>query len=79
MKRLVLVLAVAVLVLALSTPAGWSCNKACHLTTTPWGEPLAVCLTVPSDSAFKGCIEINGLGFHTCSLYGECRNGYPIS
>jgi hypothetical protein len=79
MKTLTLVLVAAVLLLALSAPAGWACDKTCGLTTTPWGEPLAVCLTVPSDSAFRLCIEMNGLGIHTCAVYTECQNGYPVS
>lgn len=79
MKKIFPVVVLALVLAALSTSALWACNLDCGITTTPWGEPWAVCLTYPVDNAYTTCLEFNGLGFHDCAVGGLCRNGYPIA
>lgn len=79
MKRTVFVLAILILLLLAWSPATWACDRTCGISSTPWGETVAICLAIPENDAFLICVEINIGPIHTCFLDSVCRNGYPVS
>ncbi|HMB53186.1 MAG TPA: hypothetical protein VKU40_07715 [Thermoanaerobaculia bacterium] len=77
MKRTVLFTVFTVALLLVAAPIS-ACDQVCHFSPAPWGETIALCLTIPDDDGHTLCIEFNYRGWGSCMLRGRCIDGFVV-